>query len=765
MNRIGLVENEGALQTPDQRLPSGADLSQRTGSTRTRGMFVFFGSERSFFVVMALVLLPWLAAVLYTGGVSAALHFVLYTMMVFAIGYGIVSMALPASVRTSVILLSPVLGILAISALSAFWLRLGLSIVWVPVLWLVPTGLGALCLVRDRASWAKSTVGYGFALALLSALICSVCFLPSAANDMVQRRDGSFNWKYIDTQQFYSIAESIKNGGSPPKTPGTVTVQLLYHFGPYAPAAAISRLDGLDLGDAVARVTRGASLWALVLSCFSLGTLLSLKANGARFGGIMTVAGFFFYGPLLLLIPFNGPRYSSGGLIGSLFFKTSLDRMPGAGIPYDHLMSGHSVLHGLVAITAIMGLCLAERARESAFTWRGIALLALPALAVSVNSLASVYCFGVVAILLFWGRLLEARSWLFIAFMFGLFLAAWKLMGFGHSPDAHLTINKHATAQWWVFLMWFLASLGIRIVGFRWISKPSKEPVSALVLISIVGWLTMWLLFNLVDNAQTYGQYFLQCMFSIFAFSRITSDWWRGADRVQLITDWLRVAVKGMIVLVVLGFLIGIAAYITHTKTGVSYFLPKFLVASVLLAFLVTISVLMKRIGQFAKLASAGLICVLMAGFLAWSPDWVKYARGRVHTDITFPPSEVSGLRHLGELMVSGDVFATNKHDINKTESGRGRSYGYSALSGRPVLLEGYLSRGENMVPWFSDLLHDNDLLFSTTDPETLRDTAGKWRVRFLVARPGTDIALPRPLPPWLVEQQNSGDLKIYRIN
>ena len=348
--------------------------------------------------------------------------------------------------------------------------------------------------------------------------------------------------------------------------------------------------------------------------------------------------------------------------------------------------------------------------------------------------------------------------------MFCLFLAAWKLMGYGHSGDAHLVINQRATAQWWMFLVWFLASLGFRIVGFCWISQPWKDPLSALVLASVLGWLAMWLLFNLVDNAQTYGVYFLQSLFSIFAFSRVTSRWWQGAERLQLITDWVRVAVKGMVLLVVCGILIGLAAYITHTKTGISYFLPKFFLAFLLLSSLTAIWVMMKRNPSFAKLASAGFMIWLIAGFLAWSPDWVKMAMGRVHTDVTYPPGEVRGLRSLGELMTSGDVFATNKHDVNVTESGRGRSYGYSALSGRPVLLEGYVSRGENMLPWFSGLFHDNDLLFSTTDPETLRDVASKWNVRFLVARPGTDIALPRPLPPWLVEQQNSGDLKIYRI-
>src|SRR5208337_1329066 len=111
--------------------------------------------------------------------------------------------------------------------------------------------------------WTKSTVAYGLTLALLSALICVLYFLPGARNDAVLRHDGSFNWMYADTQFFHSMAAGIKRGDSPPKAPGTATAELFYHFGPYAAAASISRLTGIGLGDAYARVTRGASLWAL----------------------------------------------------------------------------------------------------------------------------------------------------------------------------------------------------------------------------------------------------------------------------------------------------------------------------------------------------------------------------------------------------------------------------------------------------------------------------------------------------------------------
>ena len=162
---------------------------------------------------------------------------------------------------------------------------------------------------------------------------------------------------------------------APPKRPGTATAELCYRFGPYAPSAAVSRITGLALGDAYARVTRGASLWALVLSCFGLGTLLSLKATGEKFGGIVSVAGLFFYGSLLSL--FTEETSTSSYVTGAILFKIPNVQVLGNGGPFSHLILGHSVLHGLGAITAIMGLCLIQREQETAsdlragsFCWR-----------------------------------------------------------------------------------------------------------------------------------------------------------------------------------------------------------------------------------------------------------------------------------------------------------------------------------------------------------------------------------------------------------
>ena len=713
---------------------------------------------------IAFVFLPWITVVLFTAGAWAALNFLGYAIVVFASGYCVIHVALPTEARGQALVLAPATGILVISALTALWVRLSLPLIRSLVLWFALTAAGLLSIWLDRVHWTRSTVSHGLTLALLSALVCVLYFLPPARNDLVQRPDGGFNWKFRDTQHFHAIAASIKNGGSPPKDPGTATADLLYHFAPYAPAAAISRFDGLDLGDAVARVTRGASFWALVLSCFGVGTLLSRRATGGTFGGIVSVAGFFFYGSVLSL--FQGDMDRSGHWSGATLFTIPDVYVFGSGGPFIYLIEGHSLLHGLVAITAIMGLCLFESERESALTWSGVTLLALPALAVPMNSVAALYCFSIAAILLFWERLGELRSWLSILLMLCFFLAVWKLMGFDHSPDAAgAMINRHVTRQWWLLIVSFTVGLGFRIAGFRWITRPFKDPLSAMVLASVLGLLAFTLLLQLKDGNERYGILFLQSLFSIFAFCRLTPGCWRGVERTQTMAEWISLALKGMILLAGIGALMGGVAVLTHHGTGIRYFKEKFLVSLGVLLLLAATSALMKRGRHFATVGSAILMGELTVGFLAWTPDWLKYSLGRVKTDITYSPGEVRGLRRLGELMAPYERFATNKHALEETPPLNERSYGYSALSERPVLLEGYMDRGEADRAWFRPLLHDNDLLFTTTDPATLRDISSAWHVRWLVARPGTDVSLPRPLPTWLVEQQGCGELKIYRID
>ena len=63
---------------------------------------------------------------------------------------------------------------------------------------------------------------------------------------------------------------------------------------------------------------------------------------------------------------------------------------------------------------------------------------------------------------------------------------------------------------------------------------------------------------------------------------------------------------------------------------------------------------------------------------------------GRMKMDIGIPSAEVRGPNRLRELAAPGKRFATNKHIVDSMVALRERSYAYSALSERPVLLEGY---------------------------------------------------------------------------
>ncbi len=726
------------------------------------GINILLRTERRHLVVMPLVFLPWLSVVLFTAGGVAALNFIAYAIVVFASGYGLVSIAFPATVRAQAICLAPAIGIVAVSALTAFWVRLGYPIIWSTVLWLVLMVVGAVGLWKDRVLRATETVSYGFALALFSALICLLFFLPGASKDAVMRHDGSFNWMYADTQFFHSMAASIK-GGSPPTSPGTATSELYYHFGPYAPAAAISRLDGLELGDAYARVTRGRRSGRWYFLALDWAPCFRSKQPARNLVGSCRSPGFSFTARSCSL--FNNELNSSSYVTGAILYKIPGIEVLAQGGPFSHLILGHSVLHGLVAITAIMGLCLIQRESETAPPLRGLILVALPALAVPINSVAALYCVGVVGILLFWDRLGALRSWLQIALMLCLFFGAWKIMGYSHSGDVAVsTINHDPGSYWWAIAVWFIVGLGIRILGFQWISKPLKDPISALVLASVAGLMLFWLLMQLEGN-ERYGVYYLQAMFSIFAFSRLTPGWLRGAERSKWMIEWLRLAKNGLIALIACGILVGVVAHFAHRHTGIASFPLKMLLCLIVIVLFAGMSAVMKRSPGFSTAASSILISVLMIGFLAWITPWLNFGMGRMKMDVTLSPGEVTGLYRLRNLAAHDELFATNRHAVDTVANFRNRSYSYDALSERPVLLEGYEYHDVQVLPWFKPLLHDNDALFSTTDPGTLHQIAESWHVRWLVARPGTDIALPRPFPSWLVEQQETGSLKIYKIN
>jgi hypothetical protein len=714
-------------------------------------------------MVLGLGMLPWLLVTLWTGGWAAAGYLIGYILIVLAVGYGAAAFAL-VGVRVNAIALAPALGIFLFAGTGGLAVRLGLSLRSIFVLWVVLAAAGAAALWNNRSTWISEPLPYGKTLIALSALICLVYFVPGAKTDSVLRPDGSYGWMYVDTQHFYAIAATIKSSIGVPRSPGSFAVGLNYHFGPYVPAALISSFTGLDLGDALVRVTRAAALWSLVFSTFALGTVLSLKATGEKIGGLFAVIGLFFYGSIMSL--FSNEGNSASYVTGAILHRIRGIEVVADGGPFSHLLLGHSAMHGLVAITAVLGLCLMAVESGVHQKWPVLGLLALPALAVPNNSVAALYLLAAVAIILFWDGWRSLRTWACLLAMAALFLAAWWLMGFHQSTDAAgAALKLDVLAHWPDLLVWFTIGLGFRILAFQWISRSFRDRISVLVAVTFVGFLIFDIALHLYDDNERYGLYFLQALFSIFAFSRLNSSFWRAEQRKKWAASWLRLAGIGLAVFAGIALLARVVLFLVHTHPALTDLGKRAAAALLVAAVCLGLALLMRRNSRFASAASAVLMAVLAVGLFAWITPWLNFGLGRMNLGVSVSAAEVAGLHRLDRLAAPNERFATNRHDIDSLAKRRARSYAYTAISERPVLVEGYLDRGLIQLPWLSSMLHDNDLMFTTTDPETLHRLTREYQVQWLVAKPGSDLALQRPLPPWLIEEQHTGSLKIYKVN
>ena len=127
-------------------------------------------------------------------------------------------------------------------------------------------------------------------------------------------------------------------------------------------------------------------------------------------------------------------------------------------------------------------------------------------------------------------------------------------MGYGHAPDATLTTSirtrvgnggRSRSGSWLAWDSGSWASAGSHNPG-RILFPPWSSPAS---------WACCRFSFwsNLETANERYGIYYLQSMLSIFAFSRLRPGCWRGVERSQWIAEWLRVAKRGMIFLVLAG--------------------------------------------------------------------------------------------------------------------------------------------------------------------------------------------------------------------
>jgi hypothetical protein len=604
-------------------------------------------------------------------------------------------------------------------------------------------------------------------------LIAAIFFLPGAIRDGVFNRDGSYNWMYVDTQYFSAIASSVKSSAGVPKTPGMGIADLNYHFGPHATAGAVSAALGISTGDAVARIVRPSGLLALLLAVYSLGSFLSWETSGETRGGILAAAGLFFYGSLASLFAVN---VNSASLVsGAILLELPSASVAGNGGPFNHLIVGGSQVPGLIGLFISIRLILAKLTASDARYMKPDLLTLLPAAVFPSSLLVGIGSLGLQASLFAWFGRSSKHVWIsiFVMVCTGI-LSAWAMgyIGPHATPEKTefkpaLLITKPETL--FVFVLWFFIGLGLRIFAFARVKNPLRDAVSAALLVSVLGFVSLSVLFvEYYWSNNRYGLLFAGSILSVFSFAWLFAPFreaFKGnsSGLLSAVADTMRFAMfSGMafLVLTILAWSI-----VGSTDPNSRY--------SLKLAFAASIAVLLSTVAArffIVNLNRARPIIVFLIlgvyslGFTAWIADWLNFGLGRMKMDIVVSSGEVVGLATLRNISKKGDLVATNHHSLPNFSFGPERAYGYGALSERPMLLEGWKSSGGENHPLFEKVKRANDLLFSTSDASVARDIVRSFDIRFIVAQPGTDLLVTKSLPSWLVPISDSGSLTIYRV-
>lgn len=720
-------------------------------------------------IVLCIILLPWISILGFVSNMVTLFTFLFVIIGIAGLGSLVLKGISTPHAREDKAFLALPTGFLTASCLIALGVRLGIS---PPVIFSIVTLLAVVGLTRIipyRESVSDIQLPDSWGLIALSLIIALVYFLPGAIRDAVYLPDGSYNWMYVDTQYHCAIATSVKSCIGTPKLPDMGVTDLRYHFGPDAIAGAISAALGIPVGDAVARIVRPTALLSLLFASYSLGRLLARMPGRENTCGILAAAGLFFYGSLASLFANN---VNSASLVsGAILFELPYVSVPSSGGPFSHLILGGSELHGLSGLFVLLTLFLAKL-KVSDERYLGPDLLSFgPAALFPTSLLLGIAYAGLTTLLLLWFGSRNKRAWFNLAVVACTSIFSVWAMGYIGSPMTARTEFepvRFMTEGLFEFFVWFYIGLGIRQYAFSRMKNPLRDPVSAALIILFVGFVSLSLLFRDHYWGNTrYGLLFAQATFSVFSFA-----WLSEPTRMALRNNWseLSSAVTDLLRVILLSgiafFTCAVFSYLLIELSDNSRFSVVMTIKAAFVIILVSAAslVLFLKVKNLQSVLSGLVAGICFLGFAAWVADWVNYGLGRMRMDVTISKGEALGLASLRNVSKKGDMVATNQHALPGFRRGSERSYAYGTLSERTMLLEGWKSGGADNHPLFEQIKQANDLLFSTTDEGVARNVIRDFNIRFVVAKPETDIALAKSLPNWLSLIPDTGTLKVYKV-
>jgi hypothetical protein len=684
-------------------------------------------------------------------------------LILFGLGYLVLRAFLPKDLHGDLLLLAPAAGLIVAGGGAFLAAQHGLPLKGVlggclllglPGLWLAAKPI-ARC-------WSRP-ITYGVTITATVIAIILIYFLPVSLRDAVVTSGGEFQWIYVDDSYHQSIVSMIATGAHPVPSPGLSAQPLAYHFGPQALAATLVQVVGMNAGDAYVRVLRMIGIASLVCAVSAFGFGIAPHPKRANLSLILALCFTFFVCSAYEVFAMH---YDSGGhmpahvphlslQLGSLF---SLDM-------YKETVMMGSGLWGIT--TLFVSAALLIRGRDGGIrsdSFCGAECLLAP-LGIGLNTLAGISACGVIAgayLLLGWKRW---QTYLWIAGMTalcflvtrgptqGLATSIGGIASPGQIPQKMVDI-----LVWMTFTL--LALKGLAYLTFLY---GNKKIVVSLALFTL-GWIPFYMVIQVYMSNQVYAMVFLSSLVGAYAAGPATYLWMRirgdsaisnhSTDTIVNLFKkvfWPAVA-WGVVTLLMVGLFQRTAFRVGVTLGLVILLLVGFFLLGAWQAGPASAGRRL-ALGVFGALfVASALGSVAIAAKLGWNG---------LGTTISLDAGRVRSLAKLRQATANNALIATAHHTVPQLLVDSTRCYEYGALSGRRVLLEGWLFR-ENSFPTFLRIRSDNDTLFATTSAEQAAMIVRKYGVTHIVTEPSEPLHFETS--GWLRRLDNVGTLGLWEV-
>jgi hypothetical protein len=656
-------------------------------------------------------------------------------------------------------------------------------------------GMGAVLLIRSLWQKPKGVLDSRrlWYLVLISIVVCLSYFMTDIRKNHVNTQDNGYSFLHPDSTFNMTVAAAIKNGVTP-WNPLSGEVPLAYHYGSHSIAGSHAKVTGTSLGDGLLALA-GVGLIALLSASVGLAALVTRMYGGDPIiGPIVGGASVFLYDiAKILRVGFRFVVKVSGFSVSDFGDITFWSGSAGHFLytPFwsgstGHFFYGHSTVWGSIGLIVILSLALWHwDKKEEGSSWCDASALSfLSVLVFPLNVFAGIAVSGTLAAVALIRSIKHWESWFFATIIVSTSIGILWAMGVTEGQalsDAAAVLQNNSplisllasSAERTATLFWVFLGFGVGLVPMGMIFSKHRCLLAQISLVLATGGFIFPSLFDMDIYAN--NLYFLRFFFhfsvvcAMAILSRGFREWIESQGAVIFIEQPIRV--WRVIAFVSLIFLASQMCGWAISLEGVHPFYDGIVRISTPLLMAILSFWLWKNIkwsvaARTVSLMILAFIILLQIAGTARQIYIYAFKMPLISNNplLVLDSNELKGLNRLRSVSDPDDLCATNRNlngDRNLIGIGATFQLLYSPLSERRFLIETpfpFAKIGSEEVR------SDNKLLFESSDAEAMRYVTNKYRIRYLVCAPGTDLALTINLPPWLYRVPDTGSLKIYEV-